>query len=564
MGKIDKPEDGELRRMLEELQFDKAGEIADKLASHYLNLPSETDQRKHAITGATLQVLLMITETLFYRGKTDSPLVTRYLSPYTRSFKNIKRFITETRHIPMRWRLQLGEYVYSRRNLRLATFLADALSEELNEALRKKPGDNAKRYELGEVEYFRLRIALRWANYEEMLKHSLRAIASFTAADNAGVETLRVRWRLGQVLLVFGTGAWRHGDPGRGEPRLHLARWLLKSIPDYLSNANLHHALGAMYRAQGFPMEAKQYLDEAHKQYIRLNHRLNCARIQTSLGIYWLTQKNLNKATDEFDSAMRLAEEVKSYKQQAEIHVWQSWLVLAHRRPCLDEARAHGEEALKALQQNLNTQADVHHVRIDAHLALGNVHSESLHFERAKEHFIKALKIASAQKLRKHQVNAHLSLAELALKCSDTRAAWNHYNEATKRVVPESRFPDSKYLVEKRDRVKKSLGEMNSFHVSYEDFIRDGKTLDEYTERLQSWLVDQADNEVGGRVGKIANRLGIPRQRIGTIRNPKRKRGSRQTVRSAESQTVEATSSGDESISSPNNSRPDTGKFLLD
>jgi tetratricopeptide (TPR) repeat protein len=532
---VNDPRAAQLRSLLEELNFDKAAEVADELAKRYFNQSSSSDET--TATHPDLKLLLMIIETLFYRGKTNDPFVTKYLRPYAHTLTGIRRFIEETSDIPMRWRLQLGEYVYSRRNLRLATAIADALSEEVHEELSRSPSDSEKRYELGEIEYFRLRIAHRQAQYTEMLNHSLHAITALTAADTADTAsslTFRVRWRLGQVLLVFGTGAWRHGDPGRGEPRLHMARWLLKGIPDHLSNANVQHALGAMYRAQGAYKEAKPYLDAARVQYEALGHSLNRARIHTSCGIYWLSQKELNKASVEFESAMTFADDVKSSKQQAEIHFWQCWLALAHTKPDLDNALTLGKEALKALDKHRDAQEDVYHVRIDAHLALGSVCYKSRRFEQAQKHFDQALKIASNQRLRKHQINAHLSLAELALDFQDTQSAWDHYNAATTRVVSENQYPDSKYLKEKRDRIKRRLEEKNVFYVSYDDFVREGKTLKKYVTGLESWLVDQAEKEVGSKDVNIAKRLAETRQRIAKLRHPTRKRSSSRTEKQLE------------------------------
>lgn len=530
MSKSD-PKSDQLKSLLEELNFDKAAEVADELTKRYLTQSFSADKSN----ATDLQLRLMIIETLFYRGKTTDPLVKQYLRPYVKNSElnrpRLRRFIVETRGIPMRWRLQLGEFVYSRRNLHLATEIADALSEEVNEALSQTPGDSEKRYELGEVEYFRLRIAHRRANYSEMLNHSLRAFTAFTAADTAPSETVRVRWRLGQVLLVFGTGAWRHGDPGRGEPRLLLARWFLKGIPDRLSNANGQHALGAMYRALGAYKEAKPYLDAAREQYEAIGHLLNCSRIHTSCGIYWLSQKKFDKATAEFDSALKLCEKMDTPKQKAEIHVWQCWLELAHTKPDLDKARMLGTVAFKALNEHRDKQEDVYHVRIDAHLALGSVCCKRRSFEQAQKHFERALKIASLQKLRKHQINAHLSLAELALHFRDTQSAWDHYNAATTKVVSENQYPDSKYLKEKRDRLKKLLEEENVFYVSYKDFVDDGKTLLQYRERLESWLVDQAEKQVGCQTVDIAKRLGATRQRIANLRRPTRKGSPSRTKR---------------------------------
>jgi len=217
-------------------------------------------------------------------------------------------------------------------------------------------------------------------------------------------------------------------------------------------------------------------------------------------------------------------------KQKAEIHVWQCWLELAHTKPDLDKARTLGTVAFKALNEHRNKQEeDVYHVRIDAHLALGSVCYKRRRFEQAQKHFERALKIASLQKLRKHQIHAYLSLAELALHFRDTQSAWDHYNAATTKVVSENQYPDSKYLIEKRDRLKKLLDEENVFYVSYKDFVDDGKTLLQYRKGLESWLVDQAEKLVGCQTVDIAKRLGVTRQRIANLRRPTGKGSSSRT-----------------------------------
>ena len=513
----------ELEKALNDLKFDEARKVADELARNVTSKLAQDVANELTKTRATrvkcpemLRHILMIAETYFYNGRISE--AHKLLRPLAESRKTLSAFVDATSDVPMRERLQLVEYFYSKHELDKATKLAD----QLLETVHKKP--NEVRFEQGEVEYFRVRIANRKADYAAMLDCAMRALSALTDSDqgssnsdHGSSEMLRVRWRLGQLLLVFGRGARKYGDPGRGDARLHLARWLLHGISDEMSKANVKHALGSMYRAQGGVSDdeiksyrdiARKHLEDARDVYERLGHTLYCSRIHRSLGIFWLSQHLYEEATKEFDTAMSFAIKADSTRQCATINVWKSWLAQERENPDLAGAIALGEAAISTLDKE-----DVPDVCVDAHLATGSAYFLKHDLVRAEQFFKDGLKIAQKQKLRKHQINVHLSLAHLFERRSDIRLAWDHYHAAM-RVVPDGKFPDSRFLREKKQHVKVALEKADTFHLPFDTCIQRDKPLKHWQKELESWLIKQAYRREDGKIGKVAEQLGIPRQRV--------------------------------------------------
>lgn len=508
---------------LANLEFAKARTVADELAKDVTSKVAQDVANELVKSGndATnsqdiLRYILMIAEMYFYNGRISD--AQKLLRPFTEK-KVLKSFVDGTSAIPMRERLQLVEYWYSKHELKTATDLADQLLETVH-----KDSPEA-RFEEGEIEYFRVRIANRKADYEAMLNCTMRALSALTDSNHDSVDVdfnspqmRRVRWRLGQVLLVFGRGAWKYGDPGRGDARLHLARWFLRGLSDEMSYANVLRALGSMYRAQGGALDdetisyrdmARTHLEQARDIYERFGHTLNCSRIHRSLGILWLSQKLYEKAAKEFETAMNYAEKEKSTRQIATVKVWKSWLVQERENPDYDGAIALGKEALEDLK-------DVPPVCIDAHLSIGSAYFKKHELGEAEFHFKEGLEIAQTQKLKKHQINVLLSLAHLSERRSDIRQAWDYYNAAI-RVVPDGKFPDSRFLHQKRRDVKEALEQYATFNLPFDECLQKNKPLKYWQKELESWLIKQANREEKGKIGNIAKKLGIPRQRVSKI-----------------------------------------------
>lgn len=504
-----------LEQSLNELQFGEAIKIAGELLKQY------EDQKEELFWDQThIKHRLMIAETLYYRGQSES--ANTLLLPYVCALDTIKgkgseaslkhkdvsqqsiaKFVETTCEMPMRWRLMPGEIFYSLRLLDKAKAFAKSLEEE-----RRAKNE---RYEMGEIEFFRTRIAHREANYEDIGKHAMLGIAAFTESDGDGARSPLVQWRMGMLLLVFGTGAWRYGDPTRGAARLHVARWLLAQSADSLSVANSRHALGNMFRAKGEFAKAKEHLEQAKTIYEELRHTLCRAKIHTSLGIYWLNQKCLADAAREFESAMILADQTKSKRQQAEVNVWRSWLSQEHPNPNkIQQAISYGRDALTLLE----AVKGEHYARVEAYIAVGSAYLANNDLPEAKTSFEAALEISTDHKLKKHMISVHLSMAELLCRQLKTKIAWDHYMTATTKIIPEGKEPDSKYLCNKRDRIKTELEKGKTFYLNLDQFILNPKSLKACQDALAAWLIEETQRYHNGNNTKTAEVLEIPRQRV--------------------------------------------------
>lgn len=519
--KNDHPSVNTLRESLTSLNFGKAKDAAKSLAQHVTKEDAQNlvnDLKSNGVDQSRKELLrniLMLAEVYFYIGNYRD--ANELLAPFSGS-KNLAIYVAGTQRLEMRWRLQLAEYYYTNRKFAEAIKLLDELFPAR--------GMQHDHFETGEIEFYRVRIALRGAQYQEILEHAMLALASLTDfdPDPPGLNKLSedekaklkdekdllVRWRLGQLMLAFGAGAWRHGDPGRGAARLHLARWLLRTTPDQLNQAHAEQELGEMYRAQGKATEALDCLNKAQKQYEGLQHPLYLSRINTSLGTYWLSQKDYSRADERYAEAMRLAISSESQRQRAVIRTWQSWLSL-ERTPKtpkqLSDAITYAEEAIELL-----TDRESFHTSVDANLAMGGAYLEKEDLAKADKYFHEALKVATDHGLQKHVVHSHLSLATLFFKRDNTLQAQEHYHAA----IQGHPFPDSEFLRGKRKEVEKSLKGSDAFYLTLEEVVNNSGqlSLNDYRDALESWLINQMSRREKGKIGKIAERLGVPRQRI--------------------------------------------------
>ena len=504
-----------LREQLTALKFEDAIKEAERLKRQ---------------TKLELLHKLMIAEVLYYTGRDEE--AENYFKPYVKSDATIQDYFAKTKIFPMRWRLMIVQYLYAKRELESAMKIAEQLLETCK-TNDMSPEDQS--FEEGEVEYYLVQIARRKANYDDLLSHALRAIALFTASDrDPSKEAPLVRWRLGQVLLIFGSGAHEFGDPRRDEPRLQLAHWLLKTLPDSRSYANVLHALGSMLRARGTALdEAKRYLDKARELYesSKPNHPRDLSGIHINLGIYWLSQhahyvredkrdpgqceQAIENAKKEFSTAAKHADGIADWaSRRAEIHVWRSWLAQEQSEPDFNTAKAEANMALSELATLGKREGTPYHIQVEAHLALGNALFAEKDFVEAERSFDRANTIATEQKLRKHQIHSHLCLAELLLKRSDLQSASDHFYTATEKIVPDDKFPESAYLHAKRDRIERKLKEAHAFYLVFDEQDHRDMSLNACREKLDLWLIKHTYLKEGRRIGKAAEQLKIPRQRL--------------------------------------------------
>ncbi len=514
----------QLEDSLTVLNFEMAHAAADELAKEYVSRHLRSHWERPAI-----QHILMVAESWFYRGqiKAARTLIAPYalssegieqlkhdeqLDSSTVSRKRLKEFVKATDGLSMRWRLQLVELLYSLRFLESAKALVDQLFDTL-------PSVGAE-FEMGEILFFRVRIAHREADYEKLLSHAMHGIATLTdlsnqKSDNPKLETL-VRWRLGLLMLVFGSGAFMYGVSDYGVARLHLSRWFLAPLSDRLNRANVLHVLGSMYRSQrNSNHDAEKYLTDACKEFESLKHFLNLSRARISLGVYWLNKKpedtaHFMKSKNEFSEAERLAKETGSKRQLAEVYMWQCRLAQQDRNPNIVRALELGGQALELIKE----VEKEHYVHVEILLALGNTYLAKDDLKKAEEHFIKARDMASEPRLPKYLFNALLSLSELSIRRANIQRAWDFYTLAMTTVFPDNVIPDNQYLRDKQERIKADLEQANTFYLTFDEFMRQGKSLTECQKELESWLINQAQNYEQGNKAKTAKRLKIPRQRL--------------------------------------------------
>ncbi|TKB92097.1 MAG: tetratricopeptide repeat protein, partial [Nitrospira sp.] len=490
------------------------------------SLAKEMDHRAHTGTEigkerrSLLRNVLTLAEVADYFGNIERS--NDLLSPFTKTRKIREQYVEWTIPFKMRERLVLADFYYATRQLDDATKLLNMLE--------KVCLPRNQTYEEGEIEYYRVRIALGEANYQSILKHAMHAIDKLTssnmrpspstvaptASDHEASEKKTdqpdlVQWRLAQVMLALGTGAYRHGeDPTRGPARLHLARWLFSRTKDRLGLAHAEQELGVMYRSQGkeYSEKARQCFDEAHEIYKNeIEHKVYLARVCMNLGTYYLYQKDYREADNYYAKAMTLADELQLSRAQAAILTWKSWLALAKTAPDLTDAIDHAEDALGIL----NKQS--HHTRVDAHLALGSAYLTKGEYANAELNFSEALKIATERSLQRQAIHAHLCLAQYHVDRTNTKKAGEHYDAALK-VIPGNNFPKSAYLCAKRDQIKKCLDESTAFYLTLENVLDGTLSLNQYRGKLEAWLIEQMSIREHGKINAIADKLKVPRQRI--------------------------------------------------
>lgn len=493
------------------LQLKEGEEIVEELRSVATSSPDRLFQER-----ATIELALRLSESLIYRGKARDAY--ELLQPYT---ENTTEFVNVSRGIHMRWRLQVGECLYSQRN-RSTDYLPRA--QEVARALLSSCRDQNRNLEEGQVYYFCMRLEHRKGNYDQMGTQAMKAIDAITQSDtqpsggfDMAMHSSEVPWWIGRTLLEYGIAAWRHGESERAAARLQLAKWLLRYVPgDTLNHARVNHSIGSLYHAQGKMDEAKNLLEEAKSIYSHLGHTLNLSRINCAIGRYWLSLNQYEGAAKHFEEAWGQADKFGSAMQLAEVYVWKGWRRCEQEvsAPELDQAIEEGVKALGLLE---GTQG--HHIYVDAHLMMGHSCLKKGEAGRAEAHFEKALKTAREHRLQKHVLNALLSLGEVARERKNLREAMGHYRNAMN-GFPDGKLPFSQYLEKKAETLRAWLysNDLEVFMRTAED-VRGGtgKTLEAYRSEFDRWLVGQIYEAEGKHVGDAAKRLGISRQRMSTI-----------------------------------------------
>ncbi len=458
----------------------------------------------------TIEQALMISEAYFYKGLYEK--AHDLLLPF---LQNEKKFLDSTRALSVRRRLQIGECYYSQRKLSQDSLpSAVHFAEQLLDTL-----GHGNTYEKGEIYYFLMRVRHRQGNYDGidgMSTFAMKAIESITQSDTQGMHTPNVRWMLSRILLVSGIAAWRHLASDQAAARLELARWLLGNIDDRRTRARINHSLGALACARD-PLDyggnAKRLLDDAYEDYRRLEHPLDLSRIHCTRGRYWFGRKEFDEASKELDNAKKYAIDYKSPMMQAEVLVWDGWLVCSKTessRSHIDTVIELGHQALRYLEK---TQA--YDIAADANLLIGHCYLQNEGSAQAEAHFRKALTIAQKHRLQKHAVNALLSLSETYRDRSDAREAKIYYDRATN-VFPNGTFLFSKFLEGKRGALEKWLT-ANDRHVflrTKEDVLRGKMTFKDYRDQYDAWVLKQVYEAEGLQLQETAERLNISRQRL--------------------------------------------------
>ena len=482
---------------------------------------------------ALMELVLRTSESLTYRGEAES--AHQLLNPYTEKPMD---FVKLSRGIPMRWRLQVGECLYSQRNLSSA-YLPRA--QDVAQALHDSCRDEERELERGQVYYFFMRLEHRKGNYDEMGTQAMKAVDAITQFDTqSGGEldmTKRRRdipWWLGRTLLEYGIAAWRHGESERAAARLQLARWLLQYVPkDLLNHARVHHSIGALYHAQGGQdkeNDARTLLDQAKAGYERLGHALNLSRIHCALGRFSLSKNDYKAAENYFEEAMKNADKYGSKMQRAEVHVWKGWCRYEQEQRA-SQLNLAIEDGLQAIELLEGMQA--YHIYVDAYLMMGHSYLKKGDTGRAEAEFGKALKTAREHRLQKHVLNAQLSLGEVARERNNRTEAIGYYQSAMN-GFPDGKLPFSQYLDKKAKALKNWLysNDLAVFTRTAEDVRgRKDKKLEDYRSEFDGWLIRQVYEEEGRHVVATAERLGIPRQRVSKILNDSKTRPIRRWQR---------------------------------
>src|SRR5262249_58860656 len=101
---------------------------------------------------------------------------------------------------------------------------------------------------------------------------------------DAGADApLRLRWRIGLVLMVAGFTHWRAGHLAKATSQLQLAKWLLHQTQDVISQANVDQYLGGIQRAQCQYTAALASLERAPALYLPEHHPRELSRARTGL-----------------------------------------------------------------------------------------------------------------------------------------------------------------------------------------------------------------------------------------------------------------------------------------
>ena len=423
-------------------------------------------------------------------------------------------FLAPENGLSVHAKLQLAEWYYARRESTIAVHLAERLLAACDPERYAADGRVPERYpsvrpyleDLGELHYYLARFYSRLHKYAAVDQHGDQALEAFARAAlmyPGAQEPLRIRWRIGLILMVAGFTHWRAGQLAKATSQLQTAKWLLHPTQDVISQANVEQYLGGLLRSQGQYAAALASLARAQAIYRREHHPRELSRVQTEMGRTYLEQGAYDQADASLRAALAFARRIQQVRDEVESLICLSWLA-QHRGP--EQLEMAAGYAARALALKV---ADGEVLGIEAKLALGHCRLQQGRYAEAQKHLEVALAHATAVGIATHQIRAHLALAELWLAPSvkDLYTAMQHYRHAATLLATTA----SPHLQQVALRVKHTLdtsqGEL--FVLSADDLWAVG--LKATAQRLQIWAIERALQQAHGRKSDTARRLQLSR-----------------------------------------------------
>jgi tetratricopeptide (TPR) repeat protein len=448
---------------------------------------------------ARLRAVAIAAELAFDHGQPQEAQAV--LADYVAS---LDEFLAAENRLSVHAKLQLAEWYYARRESHLAVHIAERLLAQC----KPECYAHARPYleELGEIHYYLARFYSRLHRYAAVEQHGDQALEAFARAgmQDPGVdEPITIRWRIGLVMMVAGFASWRAGHLSKATSQLHTAQWLLHPTKDAISQANVEQYLGCIQRSQCQYDTALASLERARAIYIREHHPRELSRVCTEIGRTYLEQGDYGQAEHHLQDALAFARQIKHVRDEMEIFVCLSWLY-QHRGP--EQLEVAAEYAARAMAVKV---ADGEMLLIEAKLALGHCRLRQGKYDEAKNNLEVALAKADALGISRHQISAHLSLAELLLAPSlkDFYTALHHYSQA-ETLLEHTPSPHLKRVaMQVKHKIDESQGEL--FVLSAEDLLTLG--LKETQKRLQIWAIERALQQAKGQKTETAQRLHLSR-----------------------------------------------------
>ena len=436
-----------------------------------------------------------VAELFFYQGENGKAC--ELLEPYVAK----PDLLLMSKTMPSRAKLQLSEYYYSLRQFQQAIVVAEDIAKQCA-AQNDLIG-------VGESLYYVQRAYSRVPDYEKIDHYHNEALEHFARVGfDQSDATLRVEWRIGQVLLVSGFAHYRAGDLTKATALLCTARWLLRKTGDFLNIANVEQSFGCILRSKGVYDESLRALEYARRHYETVADHVNLSRVAMNIGRTYLGIGDAKQAKTCLQDAYAIAQRIHHSRQSAEVLIWLSWLYQTD--DCLDLKEAE-RCAQEAIHTALKAEVKSDHAFIEGKLALGHCRVHQQMFKRAQDNFMNALDKAQELAIPKLEMKAHLSLAELycipAFK--DLHKAVRHHEKVQAMCAPHC----SQDLCDRADMVWDTIRASRDkiFVVTADQIVGEGVGLKEVERKFQAWALERALEATRGRRGAMADMLKLSR-----------------------------------------------------